>query len=154
MRRCPNGSEEIINKLTRTLLIVAGIGLLLNLAWENFQAPLYQGYSNFWQHFPICSVASLGDALIVLVLYLVLAAINRNMFWIAKLNRANIMVLIILGTLVGIGIEKWALATERWQYNSAMPLIPYIGVGLLPVLQMSLLPLLTYYIGKRVAPVQ
>lgn len=139
-----------MNKLTKTLLIIAGISLVLNLAWENLQAPLYQGYSNFWQHLPICSIASLGDVLIILVLYFVLAIVNRDMLWISKMNRADVAVLIVLGVLVAIGIEKWALATERWQYNLSMPLIPYIEVELLPALQMGLLPLFTYYIGKRV----
>lgn len=139
-----------MNKLAKTLLIIAGTSLVLNLAWENLQAPLYQGYSNFWQHFPICSIASLGDVLIILVLYFVLAIVNRDILWISKMNRADVVVLIALGVLVAIGIEKWALATLRWQYSSAMPLIPYVKVGLLPVLQMGLLPLITYYVGKRV----
>lgn len=138
-----------MNTLTKTLLIVTGISLVLNLAWENFQAPLYQGYSNFWQHLPICSIASFGDVFIILVLYFVLALVNRDMLWISKMNRVDVAGVIVLGVLVAIGIEKWALATERWQYNLSMPLIPYVKIGLLPVLQMGLLPLLTYYIGKR-----
>lgn len=141
-----------MNTLAKTLLAVSGISLLLNLVWENAQAPLYQGYSNFWQHLPICSIASLGDVLIILVLYFVMAIVNRDMFWITKINRADVAILIVIGALVAIGIEKWALATGRWQYDSAMPLIPYVEVGLLPVIQMTLLPLLTYYISKRIAP--
>lgn len=140
-----------MNKLTKTLLIIAGISLVLNLAWENLQAPLYQGYSNFWQHLPICSIASLGDVLIILVLYFMLTIVNRDTLWISKMNGADVAVLIVLGALVAVGIEKWALATERWHYSSAMPLIPNTEVGLLPVLQMSLSPLLTCYISKRVA---
>lgn len=140
-----------MNKLPKTLLIIAGISLVPNLIWENLQAPLYQGYSNFWQHFPICSIASLGDVLIILVLYFVLAIVNRNIFWITKMSRADVAIVITLGASVAVGIEKWALVVDRWQYSSAMPLIPYIEVGLLPVLQISLLPLLTYYISRRVA---
>lgn len=139
-----------MNTLLKTLLTVAGVSLLLNIVWENAQAPLYQEYSNFWQHLLICSVASLGDVLVILVLYLVLAIANRDMLWVAKMSKKDVAISIILGALVSIGIEKWALATGRWQYDS-MPLIPYIEVGLLPVLQMSLLPLLVYYFSKRVA---
>lgn len=139
-----------MNKLTKTLLIIAITSLVLNLAWENLQAPLYQGYSNFWQHLSICSIASLGDVLIILVLYCVLAIVNRDMLWISKMNSADVAILIVLGALVAMGMEKWALTTERWQYSSAMPIIPYVEVGLLPVLQMGLLPLFTCYIGKRV----
>lgn len=135
-----------MNKFTKILLIIAGTSLVLNLAWENLQAPLYQGYSNFWQHLSICSIASLGDVLIILILYFVLAIVNRDMLWISKMNRADVAGLIVLGALVAIGIEKWALDTERWQYTSAMPLIPYIEVGLLPVLQLAALPLLSYWL--------
>lgn len=135
----------------KILLLVAGIGLLLNLAWENLQAPLYQGYGDFWQHLLICSIASLGDLLIILVLYFVLAIVRRNMFWILKMSRFDVVTVIALGALVAIGIEKWALATLRWQYDPAMTLIPYVGVGLLPVLQMTLLPLIAYYISKRIS---
>lgn len=138
-----------MSKLIRTLLIIAGISLVLNLVWENLQAPLYQGYDSFWQHLPICSVASLGDVLIILVLYFVMAVVNKDIHWITKMSKSDVLILIVIGALVAVGIEKWALATERWQYGSAMPLIPYVEVGLLPVIQMSLLPLLAFYISKR-----
>lgn len=141
-----------MNKLIKILLVIAGISLVLNLVWENLQAPLYQGYSSFWQHLPVCSVASLGDVLIILISYFVLAIVNKDMLWITKMSRADVAILIVTGALVAIGIEKWALATGRWQYDSAMPLIPYVEVGFLPVIQMILLPLLTYYISKRIAP--
>lgn len=139
-----------MDRLTKTLLIIAGISLLLNFVWENLQAPLYQGYSNFWQHLLICSIASLGDVLIILVLYFVLATINRDLLWITKMRRSDIVMVMILGILIAVGIEKWALATGRWQYGSAMPLIPDVEVGLLPILQMAILPLLTFYIAKRI----
>jgi len=141
-----------MNKLIKILLIIAGISLVLNLVWENLQAPLYQGYSSFWQQLPVCSVASLGDALIILVLYFVLAIVNKDMLWITKMSRADVAVLIVIEALVAIGIEKWALTTGRWQYDSAMSLIPYVEIGFLPVIQMILLPILTYYISKRIAP--
>ena len=36
------------------LLYIFIIGFLLNLIWENFQAPLYEGFTNFWEHFMMC----------------------------------------------------------------------------------------------------
>jgi hypothetical protein len=45
-----------------------------------------------------------------------------------------------------------ALATgplNRWTYSAAMPTIPYIGTGLLPVLQWLVLPLIVVGIVKR-----
>ncbi len=139
-----------MNRLSKTVVFLIGISFLLNLAWENLQAPLYQGYSNFWQHLPICSVASLGDVLIILLLYLVLAIINKDILWVAKISKRDVVIVTILGVFVGVGIERWALATLRWQYASTMPLIPYIEVGLLPILQMLALPAYTFYISGRI----
>jgi len=38
------------------------------------------------------------------------------------------------------------LGTGRWTYNDLMPILPIVGVGVWPVLQMSLLPALALYL--------
>ncbi len=138
-----------MSKLAKTLLIVAGISLLLNFVWENLQAPLYQGYSNFWQHLPICSVASLGDVLIIFVLYFLWAIIKKDPLWISKMSKLDVILLITVGALIAVLIEKWALGTARWEYTSTMPLIPYANVGLLPILQMVILPWASYRLARK-----
>lgn len=109
-----------------TIFSVAGIGFLSNLIWENLQAPLYQSYASFTQHLPICAIATLGDVAIVLFLYLFMALLHRNLLWINRITKFDLDILVLSGTLVAIGIEKWALDTERWQYTSSMPVIPFI----------------------------
>jgi len=49
----------------------------------------------------------------------------------------------VLGALTGVALELFALAAGRWTYNSLMPIVPVIGVGLWPVLQMAMLPVVT-----------
>ncbi len=137
------------NKNIKIFFIVSVFGLLTNLVWENLQAPLYQGYNNFWQHFQICLIASLGDVAIIILLYVLFALIFRNILWFQNLNWKSILFLIIIGTIIGIGIEKWALITGRWNYTESMLVIPFLNVGLIPVLQMMLLPLLTFYVAKK-----
>ena len=138
-----------MGKPSKILFIVAGISFLLNVVWENLQAPLYQGYSNFWQHLPICSIASLGDVLIILLLYFILAIFNKDIYWITKMSKIDILTVIFLGMLVAVGIEKWALDIARWHYASSMPLIPYTNVGLFPILQMAILPWATYRLARK-----
>ena len=138
-----------MSRLTKIIFTVSGIGFLLNAVWENLQAPLYQGYTDFWQHLSICSVASLGDVLIILVIYFILAIINRDVFWVTKMSRVDVILVITLGVLIAVGIEKWALDIGRWQYVSSMPLIPYTNVGLLPILQMAILPWATYLFTRK-----
>lgn len=36
-----------------------------------------------------------------------------------------------------VAIEMWALYTERWVYNSLMPIIPIIRIGLTPTIQLA-----------------
>lgn len=138
-----------MSKLTKTLLTVTGVGLLLNVVWENLQAPLYQGYNNFWQHFPICFVASLGDMLVIVILYFLIVAVKKDVFWIVKIDKVDLAILIVAGAIIAITIEKGALYIGRWEYTSAMPLIPYIDIGFFPVVQMMLLPVSAFYFTKK-----
>jgi len=47
------------------------------------------------------------------------------------------------GLLVALTLEAWALHTGRWAYTNAMPLIPLIGLGLTPTVQLALTGYLT-----------
>jgi len=43
-----------------------------------------------------------------------------------------------------IGMEWYALTTSRWAYNVLMPIIPLLGTGLTPTIQLGLLGHLSY----------
>lgn len=79
------------------LLIIFITGFSLNLIWENAQAPLYEGYTGFWDHFMICFWAGLIDAIVTLQLFTLPAAWYRNLYWIKNMNWKNILLLILLG---------------------------------------------------------
>ena len=132
----------------RLLGSIVGISFLLNLVWENAQAPLYTGYQNFLQHFWICFKATLGDVFIVLIMYSAIALLTKDQLWIQHLNSNTITVSVLMGIGLALIIEGWALATGRWSYDG-MPLIPFGGVGFLPVLQMAVLPLLTFHLTNK-----
>ena len=55
------------------------------------------------------------------------------------------------GLLLGAGIEWRALAAGRWTYTAAMPIVPLLNVGLLPVLQLLVLPWPIYWAAWRLA---
>lgn len=118
------------------IAIVATYGL--NLIWEVAQAPLYAGYQDPWANLPMCAQASLGDVVIVGAIYALFALIHRDVNWVRRRHHHSLPV-IVIGGFVGVGVEEWALATGRWQYG-AMPIIPLVQVGLLPVLQMMVIP--------------
>ncbi|OIO55174.1 hypothetical protein AUJ46_01855 [Candidatus Peregrinibacteria bacterium CG1_02_54_53] len=139
-----------------SILMFFGASFTLHLFWENFQAPLYQGFTSFRQHFWICLKATGGDLLFMLVIYTSLALIHRDPLWISNrptyAHPATWIIMPLIGALLAIAFELWAVyVANRWQY-AAMPLIPVVGVGLLPVLQMIIIPLAAVAISLRLAP--
>ncbi|MDV2494792.1 MAG: hypothetical protein RX316_01100 [bacterium] len=49
----------------------------------------------------------------------------------------------LAGAGIAIAIEWHTMAWNRWAYHTIMPPIPGLGVGLFPIVQMVVLPLLT-----------
>lgn len=136
-----------MSKIAWTVLApIASIAFLLNVVWENAQAPLYQGYTNFWQHLSTCSIGALGDVVIILLIYVLIAAIRKNLAWAQSISREDIALSVLFGIAAAVGIEWHALATGSWDYRNVMPIIPLVNVGLLPVVQMALLPAITFKI--------
>ena len=135
--------------MPRLILSIFFIGFFLNLIWENVQAPLYEGYTNFWDHFMMCFWASLVDAAVILLLYSLFAIWYKDPFWIKYLNRKNGLLLMLAGAAVALGFEYWAFEYEVWAYTERMPVVGILEIGLSPLLQMMLLPLLTLILSYK-----
>ena len=124
---------------------------IVNFAWEMAQAPLYASMGPFWTAIAKCFRASLGDAGIVAALWVLGAYIFESPDWFRRAGVMLIVALGLLGGLISVGLERAALSGSRWAYGSAMPVIPGLGVGLAPVLQMALLPpLLMRFAGSQI----
>lgn len=131
----------------RLLTFLAAIAFLLNFLWEMAQAPLFSMFVSYRQHLAKCLVASVGDVAVVLLLYLFISLLRNDFFWINYIRAIDVLIVVALGSAFAIVFEKWALATTRWNYGQAMPLIPVFRVALLPVIQMALLPLSSYLLA-------
>jgi hypothetical protein len=128
----------------RLFLAFFVIAVAVNFVWEMGQSPLFApmgGWlSGSWRSF----VASLGDGVIVLAI----AATGRLVFgrvdWFVRPAFAGYVFMGALGVIIATAIEIVARATGRWSYADRMPLIPVVHVGLVPVLQMLVLPPLVF----------
>ena len=80
--------------------------------------------------------ATLVDAIIVTMIVLPFLFLPqlKNKSWL----------IILAGIVVSIFIEYWGLGTGRWAYNSLMPIIPFLGIGLTPTIQLGLLGYLSF----------
>lgn len=131
------------------VLSIFVVGFAVNLVWENAQAPLYAGYESFWQHFVICLPYTVGDVGVIGWLYLGMAAILRDRWWVERWTLPRLVILVVMGAMVAIVMERQALAAGRWSYGPDMPIIPMLEVGVTPVLQMMVLPVVTLYLAGK-----
>lgn len=114
------------------------LSLLLNLIWEHLHSLLYAGYRGGGITEFILIRASLADAIMITVLAL-------PFVFFEKLKKYA-WIIVVAGILLAIGIEWYALSTLRWAYNEFMPIIPILGIGLTPMIQLGLLGYLSYWL--------
>ncbi len=126
------------------IAILTIIAFLLHIVWENAQAPLYAGYQSFSLHFPVCFIGTVGDVVITLLVLAFLRLLKKDNLQTA----ADFMALAIIGFIIAVFIEQNALLVGKWNYAPTMPLIPYFQVGLAPILQMTILLPLSFYLAK------
>lgn len=137
------------NIFKRLVLKITIIALLLNLIWELVQMPLYKGPSYSIKQIAFCTLASVADALMVLLLYFGVAFIFRNPLWIQHLKWQQITIVILIGGTGAVLAEMRHLSSGSWAYDNSMPIIPFVNVGISPVLQFMILPLLIYFLSSN-----
>ena len=91
-----------------------------------------------------CFIPSLGDGLMTLIIYWAGWLGFRDWQWILHPGSRGYLLMLGIGLNLAVIIELNALyLTGAWAYNDQMIVIPMLGVGLSPVLQMLVLPLVT-----------
>lgn len=125
----------------KKIIYISAIAFVLNFFWEISQAFLYAPhFSGVSGLIAVHIIASLGDVLMVYLILIFNHIIFKSIFSNKLSSKARFIGIALIGFITGIVIEKYALATGRWSYDSLMPIIPLFDVGLVPVLQMTMLP--------------
>lgn len=131
---------------------IALFAFLLNYPWEFLQVPFFQAMPEMphWDAIFYCTRATLGDVLITLVAFWLVAAWQRNRDWLLRPRLPALAGFVAVGVLVTIALEWHATAlADRWQYAGFMPTVPLLGTGLLPLLQWLILPLVVIWLTRR-----
>jgi hypothetical protein len=125
-------------------------GLLLNFAWEILQAPLYAGMAGLphAQVTKACLQATLCDMVIMLLAYGAVAVFARRRRWVVAAS-GWLAWFVAIGVSITAAIE-WLATRGHWVGSwNYLPLLPGTGIGLAPLLQWVLLPLLTVWFTRR-----
>ena len=128
----------------KTTVFIIITALPLHFIWEMLQMPLYQCQLGFSQCVSICFVASLGDVVMTLVIFILIAIAYQDFNWHIDLHNGKYILAAVIGLLFAIIFEQFAVQTSRWEYSLLMPLIPLLKIGMSPALQMTLLTPLVF----------
>ena len=128
---------------------------LLNYPWEFLQLPLYALPPGTlpWQVVERCSLAALGDAVIMLASYWTVAIAAGTRWWVLGPTARRLLGFVAFGVLITILIENAATRSDSsvwgWRYSPSMPVLPLLQVGLSPVLQWIIVPPLALWFVRR-----
>ncbi|MDQ2665131.1 MAG: TMEM199/VMA12 family vacuolar ATPase assembly factor [Gemmatimonadota bacterium] len=123
---------------------------VLNWIWEMLQAPLYASMQGMargkatW----LCTVASGGDVVIMLVAYSVVALLVGSGAWFLHPRPGRVAIYLAAGLLITVAAEMLSIHWwGRWSYGPSMPLL--LGVGVSPLAQWVVVPLIMLWVAKR-----
>lgn len=112
--------------------------------------PLYQTAGmSYLEMVAGCSLASFGDAGIMVFAYWTTAKIIGDRFWLYSLSTKTVLLYLAIGELVTIAIEHMALNVSfGWRYAEAMPIIPLLGIGASPFVMWLAIPILALALAR------
>lgn len=129
-------------EIVAAIFVVAVLG---NYPWELAQAPLYVGMASFRAMLWHCFVASLGDGLLILGIFATGWIALGRQTWFVHPRVQGYGVILITGLVIG-GVIEWIAVhlMGRWMYTARMPLVPGLDIGVVPIVQMLVLPPLIF----------
>ncbi len=127
--------------MIRKSVFIFILAFLANFLWENLHAPLYAHYKGGEISEFVLLRAALFDAVFITVL--------SSLFLCFEFFRARLWLAFVMGVVFAIPLEWWALLTGRWAYAPEMPIIPILGTGLTPTIQLGLIVYLIFLLVLR-----
>jgi hypothetical protein len=134
--------------MIRRILLLLGISYGFHQLWESSHVGLYGGYEQLTT-LPITVYATFGDVAYTLAAYFFIALFKRDGAWLVRMTKLDVAGVTVAGFFISLFVEYKALAFDRWFYLDAMPIIPGLQIGLTPVVQMTVLLPLTFYLVHR-----
>ena len=134
----------------RALRWYLGVSLPVNLVWEMLQLPLF----TLWKTGTLGQQAfavfhcTIGDVMIAGLSLLIALSLVAQPSWPSS-SAAHVYV---LSLAIGLGYTIYSeylntIVRGNWTYSEWMPVLPFIGTGLAPLMQWLIVPTLAYGIA-------
>ena len=139
------------NNLVRRNGLIFLWAVALNFLWEMAQAYAYTGMPpSAFEATLMCALASLVDGILVLAIFWAGVAVFSRTDWVERPGFPGYFFMVAAGFLISIIVELNAVyRVGKWGYGTFMPMLPSFGVGILPVIQMIVLPPLIFLLASR-----
>lgn len=131
------------------VVVLFMVAVAVNFVWEMTQSVLFVPMGGWAQGTWRCFVASLGDGVIVLIIAAIGWLWFRRADWMVRPGIGGYVLMATAGIAIAVLIEHYAVATGRWAYTERMPLLPIVHVGLVPMLQMVIVPAVAFWVAVR-----
>ncbi len=111
-------------------LLVAAFAM--NWIWEMSQMYLYRDMSemNFSKAMIYCTLATFVDSVLTVGAYSLGRCFSREVLYVF---------MALFGATCAMAIEFAALSLGIWSYETSMPSVPFLNIGILPLIQLSVL---------------
>lgn len=138
--------------IVRHALTLTAIAFFLHLAWESIQCPLFFEHGSYRADWLGMVAAGVGDVALTWAIYGAVAAASKTWPW-ARGPWTSMQILTVIATALAlaVAVELRALHTGRWAYQDGTPLIPYLDVSLIPLLQLTILTPLVITLAEWLA---
>lgn len=128
------------------------IAVPLHLAWEVAQISAYDfPETSLVTDILGCFVPALGDGLLTLIIYWSGWLFFREAQWILNPGRKGYLFIAGVGIVLALIVELNALyRTGAWGYSELMVTLPLLRVGVFPLAQMIILPIITVLLLQQI----
>ena len=126
-------------------------GFLTAFLWEMWQMSFYAfGGGLYLAVVETCTLASVGDAVLMVFSYSAVSVVSRSRFWLLRPTIFQLAIYLIVGLVITVAFEKLATgASWGWQYSAKMPYIFGTRVAVVPLLMWVVIPLVTLWLARR-----
>ncbi len=117
------------------------VAVLINYPWERAQARFYIGLGGDDVEWWLCLFASMVDGLLILVMWCWGSFVLHQRDWYEAPGVRGYVVMVTSGVVISMCVEiATVYLMHWWSYSERMPLVPGLGIGVIPLAQMVVLP--------------
>ena len=143
--------DRALRSLWPFFAALALASFVLNWLWEMMQMRAYvEMAGREWQDTLLsCTLATLGDVAVTFAVWAIGALAAADVRWGMAGRWNGYITAALLGGACAVAYEWKDLGSGHWHYSDRMPVVPVLGVGLWPLLQLALLVPLAFGLARR-----